>query len=81
MTLFCPVVLFAGEDVMRLLYHGKEYEGQGQTVTVLALALLVSAVGLPASIRAGKHGASPSDRLGRFSRGCSDGGSRLVSDG
>ena len=50
MTLFCTVVLFAGKDVMQLLYHGKEYEGQGQTITVLALAALVSAVGLPASI-------------------------------
>jgi len=49
MTLFCAVVLFAGEDVMHLLYRGKEYEGNGQTVTVLALALLASAVGMPAS--------------------------------
>ena len=49
MTLFCTVVLFAGKDVMQLLYHGKEYEGQGHTITVLALALLASAVGVPAS--------------------------------
>ena len=38
MTLFCLVVLFAGEHVMRLLYHDNEYEGNGQTVTVLAPA-------------------------------------------
>jgi len=50
MTLFCLVVLFAGEHVMRLLYPGKEYEGQGRTVAVLAVALLASAVGNPASV-------------------------------
>jgi hypothetical protein len=49
MTLFCAVVLFAGEDLMRLLYHGEQYEGHGHTVTVLALAMLASAVGMPAS--------------------------------
>src|SRR5258708_761923 len=50
MTLFCIVALFVGDDVMRLLYPGKEYEGQGRTVAVLAVALLASAVGTPASI-------------------------------
>jgi len=49
MTLFCAAVAFAGEDVVRSLFNGKEYEGQGHTVTVLALALLASAVGFPAS--------------------------------
>jgi O-antigen/teichoic acid export membrane protein len=49
MALFCLVVLFAGDDVMRLLYPGEEYEGNGHTLTVLALALLGTAVGLPAS--------------------------------
>jgi O-antigen/teichoic acid export membrane protein len=49
MILFCTVVLFAGEDVMRLLYHGQQYEGHGHTVTVLALAMLASAVGMPAA--------------------------------
>lgn len=50
MTLFCIVVLFVGDDVMHLLYRGKGYEGQGRTVAVLAVALLASAVGTPASI-------------------------------
>jgi Na+-driven multidrug efflux pump/tRNA A-37 threonylcarbamoyl transferase component Bud32 len=50
MTLFCMVALFVGDDVMRLLYPGKEYEGQGRTVAVLAVALLASAVGNPASV-------------------------------
>jgi O-antigen/teichoic acid export membrane protein len=49
MTLFCLAVLFAGDDAMHLLYPGKEYEGNGHALTVLALALLASAVGLPAS--------------------------------
>jgi O-antigen/teichoic acid export membrane protein len=48
MALFCIVVLFAGEHVMRLLYHGKEYEGNGHTVTVLVLAVLAGGVGMPA---------------------------------
>jgi O-antigen/teichoic acid export membrane protein len=50
MTAFCVVVLFFGDDVMGLLYPGKQYEGQGHTVTVLAVALLASAVGTPASV-------------------------------
>jgi O-antigen/teichoic acid export membrane protein len=49
MTLFCLVILFIGEDVMGLLYHGKEYAGHGQTVMVLALALMASALGMPAT--------------------------------
>ena len=49
MTLFCAAIMFAGEDFIRLLYHGKEYEAQGQTVSVLAVALLVSSIGIPAS--------------------------------
>lgn len=49
MTLFCAVVMFAGGDIMRLLYHGEQYEAQGHTVAVLAVALLASAVGTPAS--------------------------------
>jgi len=46
---FCVLVLLAGEDVMRFLFHGKEYEGYGYTVTVLAFATLASALGSPAS--------------------------------
>jgi O-antigen/teichoic acid export membrane protein len=49
-TLFSMVALFVADDVMRLLYPGKEYEGQGRAVAVLAVALLASAVGTPASI-------------------------------
>jgi O-antigen/teichoic acid export membrane protein len=49
MAPFCIFVLFAGDEVMRFLYHGQEYEGHGYTVTVLALATLLSAAGMPAS--------------------------------
>ena len=48
MTLFCLLALFAGEDVLRLLYHGDPYEGRGYTLLVLALAMLVMAIGMPA---------------------------------
>ena len=46
---FCLLVLLAGEDVMHFLYPGKEYEGHGQTVAVLAFATLASAIAMPAS--------------------------------
>jgi O-antigen/teichoic acid export membrane protein len=49
MTLFCVVVLLVGDDVIRLLFHGKEYEGQGHTIAVLAFAPLATAVGMPAA--------------------------------
>jgi O-antigen/teichoic acid export membrane protein len=49
MALFCAVILFAGEDIMGLLYHGQQYEGHGNTVAVLAIAMLASALGMPAS--------------------------------
>ena len=46
---FCLLVLLAGENVMHFLYPGKEYEGHGQTVAVLAFATLASAIAMPAS--------------------------------
>src|SRR5258708_13281491 len=49
MTVFCLVMVVVGEGVMGLLYHGEECLGHGQTVMVLALALLVSALSMPAS--------------------------------
>jgi O-antigen/teichoic acid export membrane protein len=49
MMLFCGALFFGGEDVMTRLYHGSQYEGHGHTVFVLALAMLASAVGMPAS--------------------------------
>jgi O-antigen/teichoic acid export membrane protein len=47
MTLFCLIIVLVGEDLMRLLYHGKAYEGHGHIVTVLALGLLASAAAMP----------------------------------
>jgi O-antigen/teichoic acid export membrane protein len=49
MAVFCAVVALAGEPMMRILFHGREYAGHGETVTVLALAMLATAVGMPAS--------------------------------
>jgi O-antigen/teichoic acid export membrane protein len=49
MLAFCLLVLSAGEEVMRFLYHGNEYEGHGHTIAVLAFATLASAIGMPAS--------------------------------
>jgi len=50
MTLFCLVLFFAGEDVMRLFYRGKDYAAHGHTLMVLGLAMLASSVGIPASM-------------------------------
>ena len=46
---FSLAVLFVGEHVMQLLYHGTVFEGHGHTLTVLALAMSAGAVGVPAS--------------------------------
>lgn len=49
MTAFSLAILLGGAQLMHLLFHGKEFEGQGQTVTVLALAVSAGAIGMPAS--------------------------------
>lgn len=49
MTVFCATMLLSGDWLLTLLYGGSKYAGQGHTVTVLALACLMSAVGMPAS--------------------------------
>jgi O-antigen/teichoic acid export membrane protein len=50
MTLFCLVLFFAGQDVMRLFYRGKDFAAHGHTLMVLGLAVLASSVGIPASM-------------------------------
>src|SRR5882724_4534908 len=49
MVLFCVAALLLGDVVMHFLYPDTDYAGQGQTVTVLMVAMLVMAVGMPAN--------------------------------
>lgn len=48
-AVFCVVVAIAGDGAMRVLFPGEEYRGHGAVLTVLALALLATALGMPAS--------------------------------
>jgi len=48
MVLFCVAALLVGDVVMHFLYPNTDYAGQGHTVTVLMVAMLVMAVGMPA---------------------------------
>jgi O-antigen/teichoic acid export membrane protein len=50
MTVFSLAVFFGGAPVMHLLFQGKEFEGHGQTLVVLALATSSGALGTSASI-------------------------------
>ena len=50
MAAFCLVVLVFGDDLMRLLYPGSEYQGNAHTLVVLALAATVAAASAPASV-------------------------------
>jgi O-antigen/teichoic acid export membrane protein/tRNA A-37 threonylcarbamoyl transferase component Bud32 len=49
LALFCAAVVVFGDVAMQSLYPSKDYAGQGHTVTVLALGMLVMAVGTPAN--------------------------------
>ncbi len=49
MTAFTLAVFFGGEHVMRFLFHGKEFEGHGQTLFVLTLAMSSGTLGAAAS--------------------------------
>jgi O-antigen/teichoic acid export membrane protein len=46
---FCLLVLLVGDDAMRLLYPGRDYDGHGHVIAVLAVATLVWALSIPAS--------------------------------
>jgi len=48
MSIFCLVIFASGEAILRLLFH-TESTGAGHVVTVLAAAMMASAVGSPAS--------------------------------
>ena len=49
MASFCVAVLLAGDYLMHALYKSKEFEGHTGALTLLAAAMLASAVGMPAS--------------------------------
>jgi O-antigen/teichoic acid export membrane protein len=49
MSLFCVAVFLGGDMLMRVVYDGPEYGGQGHVVTVLAVAMMAAAAGAPAS--------------------------------
>jgi O-antigen/teichoic acid export membrane protein len=49
MAAFCLAVAVAGDALMDALYRGEAFEGQLQTLIVLALAVSAVAVGMPAS--------------------------------
>jgi O-antigen/teichoic acid export membrane protein len=48
MSVFCVMLAFWSTDAMGLVYHGKHFDGQGDTVAVLGFGLLALAVGSPA---------------------------------
>jgi O-antigen/teichoic acid export membrane protein len=49
MSLFWVMILFSGAFLMRLIYHDHGYDGRGDVVTILALAVLATAAGASAS--------------------------------
>ncbi|MFL5330792.1 MAG: MATE family efflux transporter [Gemmataceae bacterium] len=49
MAVFCVVVFALGDDMLEWLYHGQQYEGHGHTVSILAVAMLITGLGMPAS--------------------------------
>lgn len=50
MTAISLAVLIAGDALMHFLYHGDEYAGHADTLTVLTLAVFAGTVGTPPSI-------------------------------
>jgi len=50
MSAFSLAVLFGGEPAMRLLFHGRDFQGYGHTLIVLALAISLGTLGAAASI-------------------------------
>jgi O-antigen/teichoic acid export membrane protein len=47
---FTAIVALSGEHIMKLLYHGADYQSHGSTLALLALAWLLFASGVPAAI-------------------------------
>src|SRR5262245_44090050 len=48
MSVFCVTLTLFSADVMRLVYHSKDFDGQSDTVALLGFGLLASSVGSPA---------------------------------
>jgi O-antigen/teichoic acid export membrane protein len=49
MSLFCVAVFLGADMLMHFVFHGLDYDGRGHVVTVLAVAMLATATGAPAS--------------------------------
>ena len=49
MTVFCLVIVFAGEEVLQLFFSQKAYGGHSDILVALALWQLVHAIGIPPS--------------------------------
>jgi O-antigen/teichoic acid export membrane protein/tRNA A-37 threonylcarbamoyl transferase component Bud32 len=49
LTLFCLAVMLGGELAIGLLFHGQGYSGHGHIITVLAVGVMMAAVGSTAS--------------------------------
>lgn len=49
MSMFCLLIVLAGEAAMQFLYPGPDYAGYGDVLIVLALAGVANAPGIPAS--------------------------------
>jgi O-antigen/teichoic acid export membrane protein len=49
MSLFCVAILLGGDILMSVVYRGPEYGGRGHVVIVLAVAMMATAAGAPAS--------------------------------
>ena len=70
LSAFCLVVFVFGADIMRLLYRDEVYAGHSQVLGLLALAALVAAVGIPASLALAAAGrAKPVAAVMLFSAG------------
>jgi O-antigen/teichoic acid export membrane protein len=50
LSAFCLIIFVFGADVMRLLYRDEIYAGHSDVLGLLALAALVAALGIPASL-------------------------------
>ena len=49
MGLFCLAVFLFSEEIIDLLYHGPQFAGHGRTATLLTVAMLAFALGVPAT--------------------------------